>query len=89
MSLTSLTLGLVMVFAAGLIRGFTGFGLSIAAVPLLSLILLPAQAIPIVLLPQLLVSLSGLRINTRSRIFWGAAISSTPSCRPRRLDLQG
>jgi uncharacterized protein len=61
MSLTSLTLGLAMVFAAGLIRGFTGFGLSIAAVPLLSLILPPSQAIPIVLLLQLLVSLSGLR----------------------------
>jgi hypothetical protein len=64
MSLMSLiALGLVMIFAAGLIRGFTGFGLSIAAVPLLSLILPPSQAIPIVLLLQLLVSLSGLRAS--------------------------
>lgn len=64
MSLTSqIALGLAMVFAAGLIRGFTGFGLSIAAVPLLSLILPPSQAIPIVLLLQLLVSLSGLRAS--------------------------
>ncbi len=64
MSLTSLiAVGLAMVFAAGLIRGFTGFGLSIAAVPLLSLILPPSQAIPIVLLLQLLVSLSGLRAS--------------------------
>ncbi|HVE20953.1 MAG TPA: sulfite exporter TauE/SafE family protein [Acidocella sp.] len=62
MSLTfQIALGLSMVFASGLIRGFTGFGLSIAAVPLLSLIMPPAQAIPIVLLLQLLISLSGLR----------------------------
>jgi uncharacterized membrane protein YfcA len=50
-----------MVFAAALIRGFTGFGFSIAAVPLLSLILPPAQAVPIVLVLQLLVSLNGFR----------------------------
>ena len=56
-----IALGLVMVFASGMIRGFSGFGLSIAAVPLLSLIMPPAQAIPIVLLLQLLISLSGLR----------------------------
>lgn len=62
MSLTfQIALGLAMVFASGLIRGFTGFGLSIAAVPLLSLIMPPAQAIPIVLLLQLLISLGGLR----------------------------
>jgi uncharacterized membrane protein YfcA len=52
--------GFAMVFAAGMIRGFTGFGFSIAAVPLLSLIMVPAQAIPLVLLLQLLVSTSGL-----------------------------
>ena len=66
MSLTfQITLGLAMIFAAGLIRGFTGFGLSIAAVPLLSLILPPAQAIPIVLLLQLFVSIGGLRDSLR------------------------
>ena len=36
-------LGLLMVFLAGLIRGFTGFGFSIAAVPLLSLLYPPAD----------------------------------------------
>ena len=50
-----------MVFLAGLLRGFTGFGFSLAAVPLLSLIMPPAQAVPIVLLLQLLVSVAGLR----------------------------
>jgi uncharacterized membrane protein YfcA len=50
-----------MVFVAGLIRGFTGFGFSVAAVPLLSLVMPPARAVPIVLLLQLAVSLGGLR----------------------------
>ncbi|MFT8243191.1 TSUP family transporter [Roseomonas sp. BN140053] len=54
-------LGLFMVFGAGLIRGFTGFGFALAAVPLLSLILPPAQAVPLVLVLQALVGLSGVR----------------------------
>ncbi len=54
-----------MVGIAGLIRGFTGFGFSIAAVPLLSLVMPPAQAVPIVLLLQFLVSLSGLKEAVR------------------------
>lgn len=52
-------LGFVMVFLAGLIRGFTGFGFSVAAVPLLGLLMSPAQAVPIVLLLQLFVGLNG------------------------------
>jgi uncharacterized membrane protein YfcA len=54
-----------MVFLAALIRGFTGFGFSLSAVPLLSLIMPPAQAVPIVLLLQLFVSLNGLRDAAR------------------------
>ena len=34
------------VFAASLLRGFTGFGFGIAAVPLLSLALPPTKAVP-------------------------------------------
>jgi uncharacterized membrane protein YfcA len=60
-----LCVGLAMVFVAGLIRGFTGFGFAIAAVPLLSLLLPPAQAVPIVLVMQVLVSLVGLREASR------------------------
>jgi uncharacterized membrane protein YfcA len=56
-----LCVGLAMVFVSGLIRGFTGFGFAIAAVPLLSLLLPPAQAVPIVLVMQFLVGLVGLR----------------------------
>ena len=57
----TLLAGAAMVFAAGMLRGYTGFGFSIAAVPLLSLIAAPATVVPIVLLLQLLVSANGLR----------------------------
>ncbi len=50
-----------LVFLAGLLRGFTGFGFGLTAVPLLSLVMAPARAVPIVLLLQMLVSLAGLR----------------------------
>ena len=50
-----------MVFAADMLRGHTGFGFSIAAVPLLSLLATPPTAVPIVLMLQLLVSANGLR----------------------------
>jgi hypothetical protein len=39
------------------IRGFSGFGFSIGAVPLLSLVLEPIQVIPVVLLLQLVAGL--------------------------------
>jgi len=35
-------------FLAGLLRGFTGFGLALAAVPLLALILPPQQVVPVI-----------------------------------------
>lgn len=54
-------LGLEMVFLAGLLRGFTGLGFSLSVVLLLSLIVPPSQAVPMVLLLQLLVSVAGLR----------------------------
>ena len=54
-----------MLFLAGGLRGFTGFGFSLAAVPLLSLIMPPARAVPIVLVLQLLVSIAGLRDAAR------------------------
>jgi uncharacterized protein len=38
--------------AAGFLRGFTGFGFGLAATPLLSILLPPAQVVPIVLLLQ-------------------------------------
>ena len=59
-------LGFAMVMLAGLMRGFTGFGFGLAAVPLLSLIMVPARAVPIVLLLQFCVSVAGLRDALRS-----------------------
>ena len=79
-----LATGIAMVFVAALIRGFTGFGFSIAAVPLLSVILPPTQAVPIVLLLQFLVSLNGLRPAMRIchwrsiRVLAVGAVIATP-----------
>jgi uncharacterized membrane protein YfcA len=49
------------VLAAAVLRGFTGFGFGLAAVPLLSLALPPTQAVPLVVVLQSLVGLAGLR----------------------------
>ena len=49
------------VFVASLLRGFTGFGFGLAAVPLLSLALPPAQVVPFVVVLQVVVGLGGLR----------------------------
>ena len=57
--------GAAMVFAAGTLRGYTGFGFSIAAVPLLSLLETPATVVPIVLVLQFVVSANGLRAAAR------------------------
>jgi uncharacterized membrane protein YfcA len=50
-----------MVLLAGRLRGFAGFGFSVATMPLLSLFWPPASVVPVVLLLQLFVTLSGLR----------------------------
>lgn len=57
----NLLLAVTMLFAAGLVRGFSGFGFAIAAVPLLSLLAPPADIVPLVVLLQLCISLQGLR----------------------------
>jgi uncharacterized membrane protein YfcA len=49
------------VFAAAILRGFTGFGFGLAAVPLLSLALPPVQVVPFVVVLQVVVGLGGLR----------------------------
>ena len=48
-------------FAAALLRGFTGFGFGLAAVPLLSLALPPAKVVPFVVMLQVIVGVGGLR----------------------------
>lgn len=60
-SLGVAAIGIAMVYLAGLVRGFSGFGFSIAAVPLLSLLHPPAEVVPVVMMMQLFISFSGLR----------------------------
>ncbi len=57
----SLITALIGVFAAALLRGFTGFGFGLASVPVLSLALAPRQVVPLVVVLQVLVGLAGLR----------------------------
>lgn len=75
--LTTLLFVVLSAFCAALLRGFTGFGFAIAAVPLLSLGLPPAQVVPLAVLMQLLASLTDLR--TASRITdWRSLIWLSP-----------
>jgi hypothetical protein len=53
------------VFTASVLRGFTGFGFGLSAVPLLSLALPPTMVVPFVTVLQVLVGLSGLRAAWR------------------------
>ena len=52
-------------FAAALLRGFTGFGFAIAAVPLLSLALPPSRVVPLTVVLQVLASVMDLRAASR------------------------
>ncbi len=60
-----LLIAVLGVFAASVLRGFTGFGFALAAVPLLSLALPPTRVVPFVTVLQVLVGLSGLRAAWR------------------------
>lgn len=57
----SLVVTLIGVLAASVLRGFTGFGFGLAAVPLLSLALPPAQVVPLVVMLQAIIGVAGLR----------------------------
>lgn len=58
---SSMILAMAGIFSASLLRGFTGFGFGLAAVPLLSLALPPAQVVPLVVTLQVVIGLGGLR----------------------------
>ena len=55
----------VGIFAAGLLRGFTGFGLAMAAVPILALALPPVQVIPVIVTLQLLAGIIDIPVSWR------------------------
>lgn len=68
---------MVGVLAAAVLRGFTGFGFGLAAVPLLSLALPPAAVVPLVVSLQVVVGLGGLRGAVR-QCDWGSVRRLVP-----------
>ena len=63
------TFALVVSALAGFLRGFTGFGSALAAVPLLSLVLEPIDVVPCVLVLQVVAGLQLLR-RVWSEVDW-------------------
>lgn len=59
--LPTLVIAISGILVASVLRGFTGFGFGLAAVPLLSLALPPAKVVPLVVLLQAIVGVVGLR----------------------------
>jgi uncharacterized protein len=57
----SLVLTMAGVLAASVLRCFTGLGFGLAAVPLLSLALPPAEVVPLVITLQVVIGVAGLR----------------------------
>jgi hypothetical protein len=73
----SLLTALTGVFAAAVLRGFTGFGFGLAGVPLLSLALPPKQVVPLVVTLQVMVGVAGLREAVKT-CDWRAVGALTP-----------
>ena len=69
--ISSLILTMTGIAAAAALRGFTGFGFGLAAVPLLSLALPPAQVVPLVVTRQVVIGIAGLRAAS-TRCDWRA-----------------
>ncbi|WP_024342421.1 sulfite exporter TauE/SafE family protein [Bradyrhizobium japonicum] len=70
-SSSSIAATMTAVMIAALLRGFTGFGFALAAVPLMGLFSAPATAVPIAVLLQFLGGLNDLRRNHRD-CHWGS-----------------
>jgi uncharacterized protein len=74
--ISSLIVAIIGVLAAAIVRGFTGFGFGLAAVPLLSLVLPPTQVVPLVVTLQVVIGVAGLRAALTScdwRTVWSLA----------------
>jgi uncharacterized membrane protein YfcA len=79
-----MAVAIAVVAIAGLLRGFSGFGLALAAVPGLTLVLRPAEAVPCVMLLQIVAG-AQLLPSTRHHVDWralapilAAAVVATP-----------
>lgn len=59
--ISSLIVAMGGVLFASVLRGFTGFGFGLAAVPLLALVLPPAEVVPLVVTLQVIIGVGGLR----------------------------
>lgn len=71
LSLSGVLAGAAAAFVAGILRGFSGFGVALSAVPLLSLAFEPRLVVPNVMLLQLVSGLVGLG-RERRHIEWPA-----------------
>lgn len=71
LSAAAIAMAVAGVFVGALLRGFTGFGLPLAAVPALTLVLAPALVVPAMLLLQILATLQVLPRIYRA-IHWPA-----------------
>src|SRR5690349_3849193 len=56
-SIMTLVLSSLCIFVAAFIRGFTGFGLAVVGVPLLSLFFAPAEIVPSIMILAILAGL--------------------------------
>jgi uncharacterized membrane protein YfcA len=63
--LSSLIVTIGGVLFASVLRGFTGFGFGLAAVPVLALALPPSQVVPLVVTLQVIIGVGGLRAAWR------------------------
>jgi uncharacterized membrane protein YfcA len=74
---SSLIITLAGVLFASILRGFTGFGFGLAAVPLLSLALPPTEVVPLVVTLQVVIGVAGLR-SAWSECDWRAVRALVP-----------
>jgi uncharacterized membrane protein YfcA len=77
--LTFTTIGMsgIIVLIAGIIRGFSGFGFALVAVPLLSMIMPPSSFVPVIFGMQVIAVLPGLK-ETLQGVQWKQIIPLIP-----------
>lgn len=75
--LSSLLIAVFGVLAAAMLRGFTGFGFGLTAVPLLSLVLPPTKVVPFVVVLQVIIGFGSLRSAWRLAD-WRAVLGLSP-----------
>lgn len=77
LDLTTLCMSGVIILIAAIIRGFSGFGFALVAVPLLSMIMPPLSFVPVIFGMQILAVLPGLR-QTLQDVQWKQIIPLVP-----------